>query len=312
MDNTKRVIVNETLPFNPMCPNCGNLVTIEGTLFPDGLGYYVKCDKCGCDWATSPFTDKVAEKKWLFQFDPNGEPAPEPETIQDTFEPKVIIQKHTTVNPISLIGEEAGVCWGADVTDEAKNHKRGLDCIESNHGRAMEFPQIYMVLDGWSAKVIREFYTHIGGAPTRLQASTRYIDYSKDFNVVVPPSIANNVKAKEAWSDFMKTVAPKVEELKSLGVPNEDATNLLPLAYATKVVVRTNLRNLIDMSRQRLCNRAYWEYRKLMKEILWQLENYSDEWEELIYEAKVFKPKCEELGYCPEKRGCGRKGKKEE
>ena len=309
MDNTKRVIVNETLPFNPMCPNCGNPVTIEGTPFSDGLGYYVKCSKCNVEWATSPFSKDQDRLKWLHQFD-RTTPGVSEETRE--FEPKVIIQKHTTVYPISLIGEEAGVCWGADVTDEAKNHKRGLDCIESNHGRAMEFPQIYMVLDGWSAKVIREFYTHIGGAPTRLQASTRYIDYSKDFNAVMPPSVMKNAEAKQLWNDFMAEVAPKVEKLKELGVPNEDATNLLPLAYATKVVVRTNLRNLVDMSRQRLCSRAYGEYRKLMKEILWQLENYSEEWEELIYEAKVFKPKCEELGYCPEKRGCGKKGKKEE
>ena len=223
----------------------------------------------------------------------------------------VIVQEHTTKNPISLIGEEAGICWGADTSDVEKNRKRGVDCIKSNHGRAMEFPQIYMVLDGWSAKVIREFYTHIGGSPTRLQASTRYIDYSNGFKQVVPNSVENNPKAKEVWDDFMSNVAPTIEKLKLCGIANEDATNVLPLAYETKVVVRTNLRNLVDMSRQRLCNRAYWEYRKLMKEILWQLENYSDEWEELIYEAKVFKPKCEELGYCPEKRGCGKKGNKE-
>ena len=225
---------------------------------------------------------------------------------------KVTIQKHTSTDPITLIGEEAGICWGADTTDAEKNHKRGVDCIQSNHGRAMEFPQIYMVLDGWSAKVIREFYTHIGGAPTRLQASTRYIDYSNGFKQVVPDSVANNPKAKELWDDFMSNVAPTIEKLKLCGIANEDATNVLPLAYSTKVVVRTNLRNLIDMSRQRLCNRAYWEYRQLMKEILWQLENYSDEWEELIYDLKAFKPKCEELGHCPETRGCGKKGKKED
>jgi thymidylate synthase (FAD) len=218
----------------------------------------------------------------------------------------VTIQKHTTTNPITMIGEEAGICWGADITDEAKNYKRGVDCIKANHGRTLEFPQIYLVLDGWSAKVIREFYTHIGGAPTRLQASTRYIDYSNGFKQVVPNSVGNNPKAKEVWADFMSNVAPTIEKLKLCGVPNEDATNVLPLAYSTKVVVRTNLRNLIDMSRQRLCNRAYWEYRELMKEILWQLENYSDEWEELVCDLKVFKPKCEELGYCPETRGCGK------
>ena len=203
----------------------------------------------------------------------------------------VTIQKHTMTNPISLIGEEAGICWGADTTDEAKNYKRGVDCIKSDHGRAMEFPQVFLVLDGWSAKVIREFYTHIGGAPTRLQASTRYIDYSKGFDSVTPPSISGNEEAEETWNEFMATVAPTVEKLKELGVPNEDATNVLPLAYMTKVVVRTNLRNLIDMSRQRLCTRAYWEFRQLMKEIFWQLENYSDEWEDLIYDLNVFKPK---------------------
>ena len=222
----------------------------------------------------------------------------------------VTIQEHTTVNPIAMIGEEAGICWGADISDVAKNYKRGVDCIKCNHGRAMEFPQIYMVLDGWSAKVIREFYTHIGGAPTRLQASTRYINYANGFENITPDSIANNPKAKEVWDEFMDLVAPTIEKLKLCGIANEDATNVLPLAYSTKVVVRTNLRNLIDMSRQRLCNRAYWEFRKLMKEILWQLENYSDEWEELIYDLKVFKPKCEELGYCPETRGCGKKDKK--
>lgn len=222
----------------------------------------------------------------------------------------VTVQKHTTLNPISLVGEEAGICWGADTEDSEKNYKRGVDCIKANHGRAMEFAQVYLVLDGWSAKVIRELYTHIGGAPTRLQASTRYIDYSKGFYSVTPASVQKNEEALKVWNEYMGTVAPMIEKLKSLGIPNEDATNVLPLSYMTKVVVRTNLRQLIDMSRQRMCNRAYWEFRELMKEILWQLENYSEEWEDIIYDLKVFKPKCELLGYCPETRGCGKKGKR--
>lgn len=51
---------------------------------------------------------------------------------------------------------------------------------------------------------------------------------------------------------------------------------------------------------------------KLMKEILWQLENYSDEWEDIIYNLKVFKPKCEVIGYCPERKGCGKMKNKNE
>lgn len=224
----------------------------------------------------------------------------------------VTIQNRTTIDPITCIGEEAGICWGANVEDKEANYKRGVDCIKCNHGRTMEFPQIYMVLSGWSAKCIREFYTHIGGAPTRLQESTRYVDYSRKFENVVPPSVQKSEEATKIWNGYMSNVGETISKLKECGVPTEDATNVLPLAYGTKVVVRTNLRNLVDMCHQRLCTRAYWEFRQLMKEILWQLENYSDEWEDIIYNIKVFKPKCEIIGYCPERKGCGRKGKKED
>ena len=87
---------------------------------------------------------------------------------------KVIIQKETTQNPLQVMGKMAGICWNAPTDDKDKNIKRALDCIESGHGRVSEFPQIYIILDGYSARAIREFYTHIGGGPTRLQASTRY------------------------------------------------------------------------------------------------------------------------------------------
>ena len=49
-----------------------------------------------------------------------------------------------------------------------------------------------MVLQGYSARVAREWYTHIGGMPTRLQASTRYIDYEHGFDYIIPPSVENN------------------------------------------------------------------------------------------------------------------------
>ena len=66
----------------------------------------------------------------------------------------VTIQRFTYKNPISMIGEEAGVCWGADTSDPEKNYKRGLDCLENEHGRTFEFPDVYMILDGYSASGI--------------------------------------------------------------------------------------------------------------------------------------------------------------
>lgn len=224
----------------------------------------------------------------------------------------VTILPETTKNPITLLGQRAGVCWGADTTDAAANYKRGWDCITSGHGRVLEYVNIEMILDGYSARVMREWYTHIGGAPTRLQASTRYIDYG-DFEYITPPSIAESPAAKALYDATMAVIADTmrklelmnhVNEVAELGFPREDIANLLPLGMTTRVVDKRNLRNLIDMSRQRMCNRAYWEFRELFDDILDALARYSDEWETIANTQMM--PKCEMLGYCPEKHGCGK------
>jgi len=221
---------------------------------------------------------------------------------------KIIIQNETTADPISLIGREAGVCWGADITDPDRNYKRGMNCLKDGHGRTWEYPQVYMILDGYSARVIRELYTHIGGGPTRLQASTRYINYRKGFSYVTPPQIESNDEAKAVYDGAVAEVLKAMRKLEELGMPGEDIAMLLPLGMESKVVFRTNLRNLIDMAHQRLCTRAYWEYRKLMNDMIRALGSYSEEWRYLT--EHYFVPKCEAYGYCSETKSCGRKGRR--
>lgn len=221
---------------------------------------------------------------------------------------KVIILPETTKNPITLIGERAGYCWGGDVSNPEKNYKRGLDCIKSNHGRTFEFVNIETVITGYSARVIREWYTHIGGSPTRLQESTRYVD-GTNFDYVIPPSITSN-EALEYYHNAMMAIKEAVTNLKSCGVPKEDYAMLLPLGMKTTIVDKRNLRNIVDMSRQRECNRAYWEYRNLFADYKKELSKYSDEWKTLT--DLLFMPKCEVFGYCPEKNSCGRKPKRKE
>ena len=76
----------------------------------------------------------------------------------------------------------------------------------------------------------------------------------------------------------------------------------------SKMVETINLRTLVDMSHQRECSRAYWEFRDFMRDLKKALSEYSDEWAKLI--DLQFMPKCDYLGYCPEKYSCGRKPKK--
>lgn len=214
---------------------------------------------------------------------------------------KVIIQDMTTKNPISLIGYESGVCYGSDITNSEKNYKRGLENINSGHGRTFEFPQVYFILDGYSARLGREFYTHIAGGPTRLQASTRYIDYD-NFEFITPPSIKNNAYANWRYNKCMQEIISCYEQLENIGIPKEDIANILPLGMTTKIVCRTNLRNIIDMSHQRLCNRAYWEFRDLMHDLMNALSEYSEEWTYIVKNYMV--PKCVYLGHCPETHSC--------
>lgn len=221
----------------------------------------------------------------------------------------ITILETTTRNPITLIGERAGICWGADTSDSAKNYKRGWDCITSGHGRTLEYVNVEMILDGYSARVIREWYTHIGGAPTRLQASTRYIDYGA-FEYVTPPSIKSDTRAWQRYDCAMREIQQALRSLEELDIPREDIALLLPLGMTTRVVDKRNLRNLVDMSRQRMCNRAYWEFREMFRDICIALTNYSEEWGKIV--NTQFHAKCAETRTCPEKHGCGKYPGREE
>ena len=44
---------------------------------------------------------------------------------------------------------------------------------------AFEFPDVYLILDGYLAKIIRELYTHVGSLPTHLHMSMKYINYEQ-------------------------------------------------------------------------------------------------------------------------------------
>ena len=203
--------------------------------------------------------------------------------------------------PISFMGKVAGVCWGADISNEEGNYKRGLECINNNHGRVEEFADIVLVIDDYSARVIRELYTHVIGT-SRLQSSTRYIDYS-DFDYYTPNAIVKDENAKDIYDNFMNEVSKTYSALLGLGIKKEDIGNILPLGTTSKIVLKINVRALLHMFELRTCGRAYEEFRKLMNDMRNILTELDSEWEDLckIY----FKPKCKVLGYCNERYSCG-------
>ena len=210
--------------------------------------------------------------------------------------------------PLQKIGKMAGVCWNSPIDSEEKNIKRAKDCIISGHGRVLEYVDIEICISGYSARAIREYYTHIAGGPTRLQESTRYVNCNK-FEYFTPSSIKNNPDSLKEYNDCMDKIKESYARLVELGAPKEDVANILPLGMMTKIVDKRNLRNMINLMNQRLCTRAYSEIRALANEIKKELSAYSDEWKWIC--DNLFVPKCDVTGFCTEAKCCGRRPKKE-
>ena len=84
---------------------------------------------------------------------------------------------------------------------------------------------MYIIPDRYSARVIRELYTHIGGGSTRLQASTRYNNYQDGFKYVVPPKIKNYHEANDIYNKTVKEVLDAMQRLEVLGIPKESTVN---------------------------------------------------------------------------------------
>ena len=199
-----------------------------------------------------------------------------------------------TKKPLTKIGEMASICYNTKLKDENHAERIARHCINSGHGRNLEFGKVTLKIT-CSARVGRELYTHLGGSPTRLQASTRYITYN-DFNYIIP----NGMTAEQSYeyNMCMKNIRDSYRKLKELNLNNDITGYILPLAMETTIVWDGNIRTLENMFNQRLCYRALEEYRELMKELKSKISKLDDEWKWIS--DKLFVPKCVKAGYCIE------------
>jgi len=230
---------------------------------------------------------------------------------------KIELLDGTTENPLQKMGYNAGVCWAAPLDDAEKNRKRAISCIKAGHGRVLEYVDVEMVISGASARCLRELYTHIGGSPTRLQSSTRYVSEEQGFGYYIPPKIENNEELKPIFVEGMENIQKTYNSLMARKATKEDAANILPLGMESKMVWKINLRALINFMNRRLCTRALKEIRDLSVEIKNQLAAKNEEWAWIA--ENLFVPTCEiykyrnpNLVFCPEQQCCGKHKKIED
>lgn len=206
-----------------------------------------------------------------------------------------------TPSPITYMGKQAAICRGNYDISALAAREVGRKVWNQQHNRVLEYPDITMTISKYSARVIRELYTHIIGV-TRLQESTRYVQ-ENDFTYITPPEIIGNEDSFPLYNHIMQEIYDTYLKLIEVGISVEDAAMILPLGMETTVSLKINLRALVHLAEQRACTKSYWEMRNLVNEIIDAIKSLDDiEWQIL---AKRLMPKCARLTYCPESESCG-------
>lgn len=167
-----------------------------------------------------------------------------------------------TPNPIETIAQIASICYDSDPKDPMKLVKH---LYNNGHHSVMEHIYFTFKIEGISRACSHQLVRHRHCSFT--QRSQRYC--SEDgFKVVEPPSIANNVEASCEYNMEMTDLRFVYAQTQSQGVPNEDARYILPNACETSLYLSCNLRELIHIANERLCTRAQWEIRELVREMV--------------------------------------------
>ena len=161
-----------------------------------------------------------------------------------------------TPNPVETIAQIASICYDS-------NPKNPMALVKHLYtdGHHSVFEHIYFTfkIEGISRACSHQLVRHRHCSFT--QRSQRYC--SEDgFEYVTPPSL----KLSSFHGD-MEDLQDWYRAYQGLDVPNEDARYILPNACATSLYLSCNLRELIHMANERLCIRAQWEIRDLVREM---------------------------------------------
>lgn len=164
-----------------------------------------------------------------------------------------------TAKPIETIAQIASICYDSD----PKNPMALVKHLYRN-GHHSVFEHVYFTfkIEGISRACSHQLVRHRMCAFT--QRSQRYC--SEDgFGYVTPYTIRMDEESEQAYLNVIGKIQDTYDSMTRLeGIPNEDARFLLPNACETSLYLSCNLRELIHIANERLCERAQWEIRELV------------------------------------------------
>ena len=158
---------------------------------------------------------------------------------------------------------------------DEKDQKAFLErLVKMGHVSPIEHACFTFAIEGISRACSHQFVRH--RIASYSQQSQRYVSEEAGFDYVIPPIISKDRELREYFEECMadaqKAYNHLVKKLREKGVigesANQDARFVLPNASETKLMVTMNARELLHFFRQRCCNRAQWEIRRMAVEML--------------------------------------------
>lgn len=167
-----------------------------------------------------------------------------------------------TEKPIETIAKIASICYDSD----PKNCLALVKYLYRN-GHHSVFEHIYFTfkIAGISRACSHQLVRHRHCSFT--QRSQRYCS-ENGFDYVTPHTFEESADLRGDFMMDMDCLARWYKVYQEDGVPNEDARYILPNACATELYLSCNLRELIHIANERLCSRAQWEIRDLVKQMV--------------------------------------------
>ena len=167
-----------------------------------------------------------------------------------------------TPKPIETIATIASICYDSNPKDPMKLVKH---LYRNGHHSVFEHIYFTFKIEGISRACSHQLVRHRHCSFT--QRSQRYCS-EEDFGYVTPHSILLSDKPLMAHDESIVAASVAYAKLQEFGVPNEDARYILPNGCTTELYLSCNLRELIHIANERLCTRAQWEIRDLVKRMV--------------------------------------------
>ena len=165
-----------------------------------------------------------------------------------------------TPNPIETIAKIASICYDSDPKNPLALVKH---LYKNGHHSVMEHIYFTFKIEGISRACSHQLVRHRHCSFT--QRSQRYCN--EDGFLVVCPDSLHEADEYYDYFDLMDDIESYYNKLQARGVPNEDARYILPNACCTELYLSCNLRELMHIANERLCSRAQWEIRELVKQM---------------------------------------------